>query len=51
MGPQDLKLEVEQLVLASGRTRWLSAVTREVEYVLGVSWVQHGHPEVGEQEL
>jgi hypothetical protein len=29
------KLEVEQLVLASGRTRWLSAVTREVEYVLG----------------
>lgn len=28
------KLEVEQLVLASGRTRWLSTVTREVEYVL-----------------
>ena len=28
------KLEVEQLVLASGRTRWLTAVTREVEYVL-----------------
>ena len=28
------KLEVEQLVLAGGRTRWLPAVTREVEYVL-----------------
>jgi hypothetical protein len=28
------KLEVEQLVLAAGRTRWLPAVTREVEYVL-----------------
>lgn len=28
------KLELEQLVLASGRTRWLSATTREVEEVL-----------------
>lgn len=28
------KLEEEQLVLASGRTRWLSNVTREVETVL-----------------
>ena len=28
------KLEVEQLVLAAGRTRWLPHVTREVEYVL-----------------
>jgi hypothetical protein len=28
------KLEVEQLVLAGGRNRWLPAVTREVEYVL-----------------
>ena len=28
------KLEVEQLVLAAGRSRWLPAVTREVEYVL-----------------
>jgi FlgN protein len=28
------KLEVEQLVLAAGRARWLPAVTREVEYVL-----------------
>src|ERR1700730_5362172 len=28
------KLEVEQLVLAAGRNRWLPAVTREVEYVL-----------------
>lgn len=28
------KLEVEQLVLASGRPRWLPTVTREVEYVL-----------------
>ena len=28
------KLEVEQLVLAAGRSRWLAAVTREVEYVL-----------------
>ena len=29
------KLEEEQLVLASGRTRWLSHATREVETVLG----------------
>ena len=28
------KLEVEQLVLASGRTRWLSHATREVEKIL-----------------
>ncbi len=28
------KLEVEHLVLASGRTRWLPTVTREVEYVI-----------------
>jgi flagellar FlgN protein len=28
------KLEVEQLVLASGKPRWLPTVTREVEYVL-----------------
>jgi len=28
------KLEVEQLVLAAGKSRWLPAVTREVEYVL-----------------
>jgi len=28
------KLEVEQLVLASGRNRWLATVTREVELVL-----------------
>jgi hypothetical protein len=28
------KLEEEQLVLASGRTRWLSRATREVEMVL-----------------
>ena len=28
------KLEEEQLVLASGRTRWLAHATREVEYVL-----------------
>jgi hypothetical protein len=28
------KLEEEQLVLASGRTRWLAAATREVETVL-----------------
>jgi hypothetical protein len=29
------KLEEEQLVLASGRTRWLSHATREVETILG----------------
>ncbi len=29
------KLEEEQLVLASGRTRWLQHATREVEAVLG----------------
>ena len=29
------KLEEEQLVLASGRTRWLQHATREVETVLG----------------
>jgi hypothetical protein len=29
------KLEEEQLVLASGRTRWLTHATREVESVLG----------------
>jgi hypothetical protein len=29
------KLEEEQLVLAAGRTRWLSHATREVETVLG----------------
>jgi hypothetical protein len=29
------KLEEEQLVLASGRTRWLTHATREVETVLG----------------
>jgi hypothetical protein len=29
------KLEEEQLVLASGRTRWLARATREVETVLG----------------
>ncbi len=29
------KLEEEQLVLAAGRTRWLSHATREVENVLG----------------
>ena len=29
------KLEEEQLVLASGRTRWLSYATREVETILG----------------
>src|SRR5436853_4758165 len=29
------KLEEEQLVLAAGRTRWLSHATREVESVLG----------------
>ncbi|GAB7189376.1 hypothetical protein NUM3379_00820 [Kineococcus sp. NUM-3379] len=28
------KLEEEQLVLASGRTRWLAHATREVEFVL-----------------
>ncbi|UMG92947.1 flagellar protein FlgN [Nocardioides sp. TF02-7] len=28
------KLEVERLVLASGRTRWLAAATREIEDVL-----------------
>jgi flagellar biosynthesis/type III secretory pathway chaperone len=28
------KLEVEQLVLASGRTHWLAAAAREVEHVL-----------------
>ena len=29
------KLEEEQLVLASGRTRWLSHATREVETIMG----------------
>ncbi|HEY0890334.1 MAG TPA: flagellar protein FlgN [Nocardioides sp.] len=29
------KLELEELVLASGRTRWLARATREVEEVLG----------------
>jgi hypothetical protein len=29
------KLEVEQMVLASGRTRWLSRAAREVQDVLG----------------
>lgn len=29
------KLEEEQLILASGRTRWLTHATREVETVLG----------------
>ena len=29
------KLEEEQLVLASGRTRWLSHATHEVETILG----------------
>ena len=29
------KLEEEQLVLASGRTRWLAHATREVETILG----------------
>ncbi len=29
------KLEEEQLVLAAGRTRWLSYATREVESILG----------------
>jgi hypothetical protein len=29
------KLEEEQLLLASGRTRWLARATREVEVVLG----------------
>ncbi len=28
------KLEEEQLVLASGRTRWLAHATREVEFVM-----------------
>ena len=28
------KLEIEQLVLASGRTRWLTRAAREVEPVL-----------------
>jgi hypothetical protein len=36
------KIEEEQLVLASGRTRWLAHATREVEVVLG---------EIREQEL
>jgi hypothetical protein len=29
------KLEEEQLVLAAGRSRWLSHATREVETILG----------------
>jgi len=36
------KIEEEQLVLASGRTRWLAHATREVEVVLA---------EIREQEL
>lgn len=52
MGPQDLtnllwrerelldllvfKLEEEQLILSSGKTRWLDLATKEVEHVLGL---------------
>jgi hypothetical protein len=45
------KIEEEQLVLASGRTRWLAHATREVEVVLAEVREQELHRAVMVEEL